>query len=75
MTPDRYLIILREELLKVPGKVSAPLAAETNPAMVAAMMKQAFSQAYRRAMTRYRSERKKARTPSAHSTSTRPLTH
>ena len=61
MTPDRYLIILREELLKVPGKVSARIAAETNPAMVAAMMKQAFAQAYRKAATRYRNEQKKAR--------------
>jgi hypothetical protein len=61
MTPDRYLVLLREELLKVPGKVSARLAAETSPAMVSAMTKQAFAQAYRKATILYRQERKKAR--------------
>lgn len=61
MTPDRSLLILREELLKIPGKISARLAAETNPAMVAAIFKQAVAQAYRKTMIRYRNERKNAR--------------
>jgi hypothetical protein len=37
MSPEpgpRYFAILKEELLKIPGKVSPRMAAETNPAMV-----------------------------------------
>jgi hypothetical protein len=63
MTPEAevYFAILSEELLKVPGKVSARVAEQTNPAMCAAILKQAFSQALRRVAIRYRQEGKKAR--------------
>lgn len=54
-------MILEEELRKIPGRISARLAEETNPAMVTAMMKQAMAQAFRKATVRYRQERKNAR--------------
>jgi len=57
MSPEsdpRYFAILKEELLNVPGKLSARVAEQTNPAMVEAMLKQAFSQALRRVAIRSR---------------------
>jgi len=63
MTPEAEVsfAILSEELLKVPGKVSARVAEQTNPAMVEAILKQAFSQALRRVEIRSRRERERAR--------------
>jgi hypothetical protein len=51
---NNYLEILKEELLKIPGKVSARMAAESNPDMITAIWKQAVAQAYRKARIRYR---------------------